>query len=144
MAITKTNTQVTWAAANTIVVTANSAQTSDVMTPDATCFAATLMVKADNITATPAATDQVHVWLLASTGDPDAEADSQDEYTTVGHSLLLGVLDTYTGGNGEDPAIMIVDLPTSIKNFKLYAEGTTAASANNITVSAQFTEHRAA
>jgi len=57
MAITRTETQVTWSASNSVSVTAGSNQTSDEFNLDATCVAAQVSLKADNST-TPAADDQ--------------------------------------------------------------------------------------
>ena len=104
---------------------------------DATCIAAQASLKADNST-TPAADDQIYVWLLQSSGDPDGSG--SDEFDTAAHGLLLAVLDT----NAEDPALKTVPLPLPQKGFKLYFEGVTAGTTNSITVSATITEQRAA
>ena len=135
MAITKAENQVTWSAANSVSVTAGSNQTSDVVTLDVTCFNAAITLKADNST-TPAADDQIYVWLLQTSGDPDGTG--ADEYSTVKHAKLLSILDTYS----EDPAIETISIPTANKSFKIYAEGATAGTTNSITVSATITEQR--
>ena len=135
MAITKAENQVTWAAANSVSVTAGSNQTSDVVTLDVTCFNAAITVKADNIT-TPVASDRIYVWMLQSSGDPDGA--SADEYDSIKHAKLLSILDTYA----EDPAIETISIPTANKSFKIYAEGATAGTTNSITVSATITEQR--
>lgn len=137
MAITITETQVTWGAANSVSVTAGSSQTSDAFTLDATCIAAAVSLKADNST-TPASDDIIYFWLLQTSGDPDGTG--SDEYDTTGHALLLAVLRT----NTEDPAIKTVPLPIPAKGGKIYAEGITAGTTNAITVSATITEQRAA
>ena len=138
MAITRAETQVTWpTASNTGSVTAGSNVTSEEFNLDATCINAQISLKADNST-TPAADDQIYMWLIQTSGDPDGA--STDEFDTVLHALLLGILDT----NDEDPAILTVPLPLPQKGGKLYAEGATAGTTNTITVSATITEQRAA
>lgn len=136
MAITKAETQVTWSASNSVSVTPGGNQTSDVVTLNATCFRATIHLKADNST-TPAADDQIYVWVMQSGGDPDGAG--SDEYDGVKGAKLLAVLDTYV----EDPYPTSVDLPSCNKSLKIYAEGATAGTTNSITVSATITEQRA-
>ena len=137
MAITKPETQVTWAAANSVSVTAGGNQTSDTVTLDATCVRATIHLKADNSTA-PASDDQIYFWALQTGGDPDGAG--TDEYDTAGHADLLAILDT----NNEDPALMSVELPAINKGLKIYADGGAAGTTNAITVSATITELRVA
>ena len=138
MAITRTETQVTWpTSANSKSVAAGGNETSEEFNLDATCISAQITIKADNST-TPASDDQIYVWLLQTSGDPDGTG--ADEFDTTAHAILLGVLDT----NDEDPAIMTVGLPIPQKGGKLYAEGVTAGTTNSITVSATITEQRAA
>lgn len=137
MAITHTETQVTFSAASSVSVTTGSSQTSDEVNLDATCIAARVALKADNST-TPASDDQIYVWLLETHGDPDGA--STDEFTTTAGGVLLAILDT----NAEDPQIKSVQLPVPQKGLKLYFEGITAGTTNSITVSATITEQRAA
>lgn len=140
MAITRTETQVTWpTASNTGSVTAGSSVTSEEVNLDATCIAAQISIKADN-TTTPAADDQIYFWILQTSGDPDGA--STDEFDTTGviHAVLLGIVDT----NTEDPGIITRQLPLPQKGFKIYAEGVSAGTTNTITVSATITEQRAA
>ena len=135
MAITRAETQVTWSASDSVSVTAGSSQTSDEVNLDAACFAAQISFKADNST-TPAADDQIHFWIIQTSGDPDGAG--ADEFDTVGHANPLAVLDT----NDEDPAGVTVALPIPQKGFKIYAEGITAGTTNAVTVSATITEQR--
>jgi len=140
MAITKAETQITWSAANSVSVSAGSSQTSDAITLDATCFAGSITLKADNST-TAAADDIIYFYLLGSSGDPDGTG--ADEYDTTGHAGPIAVLDTSV----EDPALTTATLPewaVAAKSLKLFAEGSTAGSTNAITVSATIYEHRAA
>lgn len=112
-------------------VTSGSNATSDEVSVDADAIMASLVIKADNA-GTPASGDTLDVSLLANVGDPDADPDSADEFTSTGHGLHLTRLDT----NTDDPAISYnVPLPLPLKGFKLYAENNAAS--NSITVSAQ-------
>ena len=139
MAITRTETQVTWpTAANDADVTAGSTQTSEEFNLDATCIAAQITVKADNNNGSPATDDQLDIYLLQTSGDPDGTG--SDEFDTTGHAVFLGRLDT----DVEDPAILTVPLPIPQKGGKIYATGVDSGSTNTITVSATITEQRAA
>jgi hypothetical protein len=141
MAITKTHVQVQWDGTDaTDSVPANSAITSEIVTLDDACVDAVITIKADNST-TPAADDIIYFSILPTSGDPDAEADSADEYDTTGHADVICTLDT----NAEDPAIKTVNISNYIasKSFKLYADGSVAGSTNAVTVSAQVYCHLA-
>lgn len=138
MAITRTETQVTWpTSSNSASVSSGGNATSEEFNLDATCVAAQVTLKADNSTS-PAADDIIHFYLLQTSGDPDGA--STDEFDTTGHALWLAALDA----NDEDPAIVTVPLPIPQKGGKIYAEGATAGSTNAVTVSATITEQRAA
>lgn len=137
MAITHTETQITWSASSSVSVTAGSNQTSDEFNIDDTCIRARIQIKADNST-TPASDDIIMAWLLETMGDPDGA--STDEFTTVLHAVFLGQLDTST----EDPAQIAIDLPLPQKGCKLYVEGATYGTTNSITMSATVIEQRAA
>jgi len=138
MAITRAETQVTWpTAANSKSVSAGGNETSEEINLDATCIAAQISLKADNST-TPAADDQIHFFIIQTSGDPDGTG--SDEFDTVGHAIPLAVIDT----NDEATAGITVPLPIPQKGFKIYAEGVTAGTTNAITVSATITEQRAA
>ena len=139
MAITHTETQVTWSASNSVSVTAGSNQTSDEVNLDDTCVAATIQCKADNST-TPAGDDQLYWWLLQTQGDPDGASTDEFDTTDAAHALLLGVTDTAA----EDPALFSVPLPIPQKGLKVYVEGATAGTTNSITASCTITEQRAA
>ena len=136
MAITRTETQVTWSAANSATCGADTSTLSDVVSLDATCWEAQVSLKASN-TTTAATDDQIYIWLLQSSGDPDGTGTA--EYDTNLHGLLLGVLDTFK----EQPAIKTAQIPLPQENLKFFAEGTSTGSTNAIVVSATITEHRA-
>ena len=108
------------------------------MVLDASCVAAQIQLKCDNST-TPAADDYVNFYVLQTSGDPDTDPDSADEYDTAGHAIFLARVDT----NVEDPAMVTVPFPLPQKGFQIYAEGDHADTTTNaITISAQIIEQR--
>lgn len=137
MAITRTETQVTWSAGNSTSVGAGNTTTSDAFTLDPTCVAAAITCKADNST-TAASDDVIYFWWVGSAGDPDGA--STQEYDTTGHATLLCALDTSL----EDPAIRTVPLPPVPQDGKIVVDGATAGTTNSITCSATIEEQRSA
>ena len=133
MAITHTETRVQFSSSDSTSISSGSNATSDAVTVDATCFQASMTLKADN-GGTPAGGDTVDVWLLGSAGDPDGTG--THEYATTEQGLFLGTLDT----NADDPAIRTVDIPMPLQNLKVYAVNN--ASSNSITFSAVLLEQR--
>ena len=136
MAITRTETQVTWSAGNSTAVGGGNVATSDAVSLDATCIAAAITAKADNST-TPAADDILYVWWRGTCGDPDGAGAA--EYDSAGHATLLLVLDTSV----EDPAIRTAALPSVPYRGEVYVDGATAGSTNSITFSCTIEEQRA-
>ncbi len=62
--------------------------------------------------------DRAHVWLLGTVGDPDADPDSADEYTTPLHANQVASLNM-----DEDPIVSApISMPVSWKSAKLYIE----------------------
>lgn len=135
MALTRVETQVTWAAANSASVAPATSQTSDVITLDATCVAARILLKADN-SATPNAADIIDFSVLETMGDPDGAG--ADEHVTPDNGHYLGAVDT----SQNDPSLRSNDFPVPQKSFQIYAEGITNQTVNAITVSATITEQR--
>ena len=116
--------------ANSKSISAGGNATSDEFNPPATAVEGMLIVKADNDGTVD--DEVVNVKLLASTGDPDADPDSTDEFTTSGHAQTICSLDTTV----EDPAISKpITLPATASGYKLYAAN--AGSTRAVTVSAQ-------
>lgn len=141
MAITRTQTQVTWSAANTKSVTSATEVTSDVITLDDTCVALSIQLSADNA-GTPASGDTA-VWRI-QWSNGDVLADTGDDYDTSEHAQFLAQLDTYsTNTPGEDPARMTVTVTPVAKKFKLAVTCANAAT-RNVTVAARIDEQRAA
>lgn len=137
MAITKPTTNLTWSSSDSVSVSAGGTQTSDTFTPDATCVALSLSLKADNST-TPASDDIIHFKILYSAGDPDGTGGNEfDDPETVEPVAILDTSDV-------DPVQLTVMLNPNIQSFKLYADGSTEGTTNSITVSAAVTETRAA
>lgn len=144
MAITRTQTQVTWSLASTKSVTSATEVTSDVITLDDTCVALSIQLSADNA-GTPASGDTA-VWRIQwSNGDVLANGGSPaEDYDTSEHSQFIGQLDTYgTNTPGEDPARMTVTVTPVAKKFMLAVTCANAAT-RNVTVAARIDEQRAA
>lgn len=131
MAISKSQTQVEWSGADTKSVSSSGNATSDAVVIADTAIAGSLTIKADH-SGSPASGDEILAGILYTTGDPDVDPDSADEYDTPGHALPI-VLDT----NTENPAIKTIPVDTSATGFKLFVENDGASS---ITVSAQYSE----
>jgi len=133
MAITVSEVQVTWAAANSVSIAAGGNDTSDAFVVDETCFQGTIQLKADN-DGEPAAGDIVTFNLLATLGDPDGAG--ANEYGTTLQDTQLAALDTLR----DDPAICTVQIPLPLVGGKIYAANGSAGRA--ITVSACLLEQR--
>lgn len=141
MAITRTQTQVTWSSASTKSVTSATEVTSDVVTLDDTCVALSIQLSADNA-GTPASGDTA-VWRI-QWSNGDVLADTGDDYDTSEHAQFLAQLDTYASNTpGEDPARMTVSVTPVAKKFKLAVTCANAAT-RNVTVAARIDEQRAA
>lgn len=136
MAITRTETQITWdTGSNSKSVSASSNGTSDAMSVDASCIAAQLHLYADNA-GTPAAGDTVDFYLVQTGGDPIGTGSDVYDSTHASHAVPLGRIDTNAG----DPAQITVPLPLPQKAFKVYAVNNDAGSA--ATVGGTITELR--
>lgn len=141
MAITRTQTQVTWSAASTKSVTSATEVVSDVITLDDTCVALSIQLSADNA-GTPASGDTA-VWRI-QWSNGDVLADTGDDYDTSEHAQFLAQLDTYsTNTPGEDPARMTITVTPVAKKFKLACTCANAAT-RNVTIAARIDEQRAA
>ena len=136
MALTNTETQVTWSASDTQSVTSGSNATSDAVTFNATSISASISMKADNA-GTPASGDTITFYALYSNGDTDNTGGS-DEYDTAEQGHVLAVVDT----NADDPAQKTAQLDVTRKGCKIYA--VSGAASNSITVSCRITDKRSA
>lgn len=141
MAITRTQTQVTWSAAATLTVSAATLVESDVFTLDPTCVLMSIQVHVDNA-GTPAAGDTA-VWRI-QWSNGDVVTGGGDDYDTAEHAQYLTILDTFgTNTPGEDPARRTIDIvPTALK-FKLTCLCANAAT-RNMVIAARIDEQRAA
>lgn len=131
MTMTRSEIQITWAAATSKSVSNGSADTSDEFAFATGAIQASISCKADN-DGTPASGDEVEFFLLLTCGDPDGAG--ADEYDSVNHGLFVGLADT----NTDDPAQFTVSIPASAKGGKLRAVNKSAGRA--ITVSACINE----
>ena len=141
MALTRVQTQVPWATANTLTVTSATEAVSDVVTLEDTCVSLAITVSADNA-GTPASGDTA-VWRIQwSTGD--VLANTGDDYDTSEHAQYLTTLDTYaTNTPGEDPARRTIIVDVVAKKFKLACTCANAAT-RNMVIAARVEEQRAA
>lgn len=135
MAITTSEIQVVWPTSNSTGITTGSAYTSGVITHDQTCFQALIMCKADTTSTAPTSGDTVDFYYLRTTGDPDADADSADEYPTTTQGEFLCNIDL----NSDDPGLKTVWMPGPFQTAKLYVVNNAAV---KVTVSSQILEQR--
>lgn len=141
MAITRTQTQVTWSSASTKSVTSATEVVSDAITLDDSCVLLSIQLSADNA-GTPASGDTA-VWRI-QWSNGDVLADTGDDYDTSEHAQYLATLDTYgTNTPGEDPARRTVEITPVAKKFKLAVTCANAAT-RNVTVAARIDEQRSA
>jgi hypothetical protein len=141
MAITRTQTQVTWSSASTLSVTSATEVVSDVITLDDTCVALSIQLSADNA-GTPASGDTA-VWRI-QWSNGDVLANTGDDYDTTEHAQYLTTLDTFaTNTPGEDPVRRTIDVPPTATKFKLAVTCANAAT-RNVVIAARIDEQRAA
>lgn len=139
MASSRNSTQITWAAAASISLNTNTAQTSDAFSYHIEDWEAELQVSADN-SGTPASGDYVDVWVAYSTGD--VLGDTGDDYDTEEHAQFVCRLNTYGADTpGEDPARKTVPIATGNKGFRLIAKANQGAT-RAITFRAMAITHR--
>lgn len=141
MAITRVNSFVQWAAANSKLITSATEVVSDEFAVDATTVLLGIQLSADN-SSTPVDGDTAKFKIQWSTGD--ILEDTGNDFDTSEHAEFLATLDTFaTNTPGEDPARRTIWIPPTAPFFKI---GVTAANAatRNITVRVRVTEQRAA
>lgn len=140
MAITRTQSQITWSASQTLNVVSATEVSSDVVTLDDTTIALSIQVSA-NTANTPASGDTV-VWRIQWTNG-DVLANTGDDFDTSEHAQYLTTLDTYsTNTPGENPARRTIDVPIVAKKFKLAAT-CTQANLRSVSIAARIDEQRA-
>ena len=133
MAISQNEIQVEWSGSDSQSVSSGGSNNSDTATLSATAIKRGVLLKADN-GGTPAAGDDIHFYALVTTGDPDADPDSADEFSSDGYGIPLAVVKT----DVDDPALVYAELPLAISAVQIRAES--QAGSNSITVSAQILE----
>jgi len=142
MANSIVETQITWAAASSKTVSANTIQWSDAYPCDVTDFTGNIQINADNA-GTPASGDTCDVYVAFTTGD--ILGDSGDDFDTDEHAQFLGRLDTYASNTpGEDPARRSFEVELSGKKAFKVGVICAQASTRNIVVRARLTSHRLA
>lgn len=141
MAITLTETQITWSAAASTTVSSATAVTSDAFAIDATTIAASIQISVDNA-GTPASGDTLTAQIAYTNGD--VLGDSGDDYDTTEHAAPFMVLDTFTTNTpGEDPARKTGPIGIAMKGGKLIVTCPNAAT-RNMVVRARLIEKRSA
>lgn len=139
MALTRSETAITWSSAASITLSSATRQDSDAITFDATDIAASIQINADNA-GTPASGDVLDIYIKWTTGD--ILGDTGDDYDTSEHAMFLGRLDTVAANTpGEDPARRTYSIPVSAKGFKLSVEAPQAGT-RNIVVRARLASQR--
>ncbi len=141
MAMTRTESQLTWSSATSLTISDGGRHDTDAFTFDATDIAAAVQVSADNA-STPASGDTLSVYIKWTTGD--VVTGGGDDYDTDEHAQFLMFLDTLSSDTpGEDPAVKTVDIPVSAKGFKVSVVALQGAT-HNIVVKARIATQRAA
>jgi len=141
MALTRTETQLTWSAATSITISDASRHDTDAFTFDATDVAASVQLSADNA-STPSLGDTLVAYIKWTTGD--VVTGGGDDYDTDEHAQYLMILDMYASNTpGEDPAVKTLDIPVSAKGFKLSVVAAQGAT-HNVVVKARIATQRAA
>jgi len=141
MAITDTQTQVTWSAASSVTVSSATEVVSDAMTVDQSCVNLSLSISVDN-QGTPASGDVATFRIQWTNGD--ILGDTGDDFDTSEHATYVAQLDTYsTNTPGEDPARKTIEVPKLGTSYKLGVTCPNAAT-RNMVVRARMNEQRAA
>jgi len=141
MALTLVETQITWAAADSVTVASATPVGSDVFPINASTIAASIQISVDN--AGTAASGDICTAQIAYTSG-DILGDTADDYDTQEHAAPIMVLDTYaTNTPGEDPARKTSPISVGVKGGKLFVTCPLAAT-RNIVVRARLIEKRSA
>jgi hypothetical protein len=139
MASSRVSTQITWAAAANIVVSANTAQTSDAFTFNAEDWDGELQIWGD-VTGSPAAGDVCNVQIAYTTGD--VIGGGGDDFATTEFADFAFQLDFVAANTpGEDPASKSIPVRTGAKGFKVIVTCPQAAT-RNVTIYAMVCTHR--
>lgn len=133
MALSRSEQQITWSAANSKSVAAGATENADDYAPNAAAYDLLVTVKADNA-GTAASGDAVDIYAFYK-NDPDGDATA--EYDNAGG--YLGTLDTYSEGSGGTVKKSFGCVPAG--SIRFVAVSKTAS--NGITVSIVVTEMRA-
>lgn len=139
MAGTRVQTQVQWAAANSLTVSSATEVVSDEFTVHDTTVAMSIQLSADNA-GTAASGDTAVFKIRWSNGD--ILGDTGNDYDTAEHAQFVFTLDTFaTNTPGEDPVRRTVPIEPLGKYFKLTCTCAQAAT-RNIVIRALVSEQR--
>lgn len=143
MAISKAEGQITWSAANTLLVNANSTSSpSDIYTPDATAGRLFVQCWANN-EGTPTTADTMDFFLLTEIGDINATGG--DDYTTQedAHRLLICTLICNSSdGGATTPVGPLIEIPVPT-SLKMQMRNNSPGGGRNITGAVRVLEVRA-
>jgi hypothetical protein len=130
MALTRTQAQVKWSAADSVTVSSASEVVSDQFTIDDTTVLLSLQLSVNNSGA-PASGDTAVFRILWSNGD--ILGDTDNDFDTSEHAQYVATLDTYTANTpGEDPARRTVEITPVAKYFKISVVCANAATRNMV------------
>lgn len=138
MPSSRVETVVTWGASSAVVLTANTAATSDAFAFNVEDWEATLNIYVDT-SGSASSGDYVDAFVSWNMGSITGGG---DVFNTEEHSERLGRIDTVaTNTPGEDPAGASFHIPTAPKGFKVVVRPNQAATRSQI-VRALVTTHR--
>lgn len=141
MALTRTQTQITWSAEDGVIVSDANEVVSDEFTVDDTTVMLSLQLIAFTI-ASPVAGDTAVFRIQWSVGDSTGAVGN--DYDTSEHAQYLATLDTYAANTpGENPARRTVEIMPVGKYFKIAVTCANAA-ARNVSIRARADEQRSA
>jgi hypothetical protein len=141
MAITRTQTQITWSSASSVTVSSATEVVSDQFTIDDTTVLLSLQLSANNA-GTPASGDTAIFRIQWSNGD--ILGNTGNDFDTSEHAQYLATLDTYsTNTPGENPARRTIEITPVAKYFKVGVICANAAT-RNITLHVRADEQRSA
>lgn len=136
MALTRTESQIVWSAANSVTISDNTMWThiSDALSFDATDISAVLQLQVTRTGGSDTTGDTMDVFAIYSVGDV-TNGGGSNVYDSAEHAQFLGRVSCYTGDTpGENPAIKTFPILSSAKAFKLLLNWNSASAATRTAV----------
>ena len=139
MASSRSETQITWSAANSVTVSSTAVVWSDAVLFNVEDWDAELQVNVDNA-GTPATGDTCIVYIAYTAGD--ILGNSGNDFPTTEHAEFAMLLETYAADTpGEDPANRTCQVRTGATGFKV-GVSCPHADVRNMVVRARLVTHR--